>query len=95
MLHCLGIDHRRLTYRYMGRDFRLTDVEGEVIHNFWLKGYLAQHLLTITRPLPMAAGVLFLLSAAQSLLMAQEIDLKALPAPAKSQVILLEMLSRY
>ncbi len=31
ILHCLGIDHTRLTYRYQGRDFRLTDVEGEVI----------------------------------------------------------------
>jgi len=31
MLHLLGLDHRRLTYRYSGRDFRLTDVEGEVI----------------------------------------------------------------
>ena len=31
ILHCLGIDHTRLTYKYQGRDFRLTDVEGEVI----------------------------------------------------------------
>mgnify|MGYP000915464490 CR=1 FL=1 len=30
MLHCLGIDHTRLTYRYQGRDFRLTDVFGNV-----------------------------------------------------------------
>ena len=30
LLHCLGIDHTRLTYRYQGRDFRLTDVEGVV-----------------------------------------------------------------
>ncbi len=30
MLHCLGIDHKRLTYRYQGRDFRLTDVSGDV-----------------------------------------------------------------
>jgi len=28
ILHCLGIDHQRLTYRYQGRLFRLTDVEG-------------------------------------------------------------------
>ncbi|MEI2677180.1 MAG: DUF1501 domain-containing protein [Burkholderiaceae bacterium] len=28
----LGIDHERLTYRYAGRDFRLTDVAGEVVH---------------------------------------------------------------
>jgi arylsulfatase A-like enzyme len=31
MLHLLGIDHERLTYRYQGRRFRLTDVEGEVV----------------------------------------------------------------
>jgi hypothetical protein len=30
MLHLCGIDHKRLTYRYQGRDFRLTDVSGEV-----------------------------------------------------------------
>ncbi len=33
MLHLLGIDHRRLTYRYQGRDFRLTDVGGNVVHD--------------------------------------------------------------
>lgn len=32
MLHLLGFDHQRLTYRYAGRDFRLTDVHGEVVH---------------------------------------------------------------
>ncbi len=31
VLHCLGIDHTRLTYRFQGRDFRLTDVEGHVV----------------------------------------------------------------
>lgn len=31
MLHQLGFDHRHLTYRYAGRDFRLTDVHGEVV----------------------------------------------------------------
>jgi hypothetical protein len=31
-LHLLGLDHTRLTYRYSSRDFRLTDVSGEVIH---------------------------------------------------------------
>ena len=30
LLHQLGIDHERFTYRHQGRDFRLTDVEGEV-----------------------------------------------------------------
>ena len=32
ILHCLGIDHERLTYRFQGRDFRLTDVHGRVVH---------------------------------------------------------------
>jgi hypothetical protein len=31
ILHLLGLDHERLTYRYGGRDFRLTDVEGSVV----------------------------------------------------------------
>jgi hypothetical protein len=33
MLHLLGLDHKRLTYHYSSRDFRLTDVEGEVVHD--------------------------------------------------------------
>ena len=33
ILHLMGIDHTRLTYRYSGRDFRLTDVAGNVIHD--------------------------------------------------------------
>ena len=36
LLHLLGFDHTQLTYRYAGRDFRLTDVHGEVV-----KGLLA------------------------------------------------------
>jgi uncharacterized protein (DUF1501 family) len=36
LLHLLGFDHEKLTYRYAGRDFRLTDVHGEV-----LKGILS------------------------------------------------------
>jgi arylsulfatase A-like enzyme len=31
ILYLLGIDHTKLTYRYSGRDFRLTDVEGRVV----------------------------------------------------------------
>jgi uncharacterized protein (DUF1501 family) len=31
LLHLLGMDHQRLTYRFQGRDFRLTDVHGEVV----------------------------------------------------------------
>ena len=31
ILHCLGIDHTRLTYKFQGRNFRLTDVEGNVV----------------------------------------------------------------
>ncbi len=33
MLHLLGLDHTRLTYRYSGRDFRLTDVHGTVVRD--------------------------------------------------------------
>jgi len=33
ILHLLGFDHTKLTYRYAGRDFRLTDVEGEVVRD--------------------------------------------------------------
>jgi hypothetical protein len=29
----LGFDHTQLTYRFAGRDFRLTDVHGEVVHD--------------------------------------------------------------
>ena len=32
LLHLLGLDHTKLTYRYAGRDYRLTDVYGEVVH---------------------------------------------------------------
>jgi hypothetical protein len=33
ILHLLGINHLQLTYRYAGRDFRLTDVYGNVVHD--------------------------------------------------------------
>jgi hypothetical protein len=33
ILHLMGIDHERLTYRYSGRDFRLTDVHGEIVED--------------------------------------------------------------
>jgi hypothetical protein len=36
LLHCLGLNHEKLTYRFQGRDYRLTDIHGEVI-----KGLLA------------------------------------------------------
>ncbi|HEY2911600.1 MAG TPA: DUF1501 domain-containing protein, partial [Gemmataceae bacterium] len=32
VLHLLGLDHKKLTYRYNGRDFRLTDVGGNVVN---------------------------------------------------------------
>ena len=32
LLHILGLDHERLTYRFQGRDYRLTDVHGKVVH---------------------------------------------------------------
>jgi len=33
ILHLMGLDHQQLTYRYAGRDFRLTDVHGNVLHD--------------------------------------------------------------
>ncbi len=35
ILHALGLDHQKLTYRYQGRDFRLTDIHGEVKSNLF------------------------------------------------------------
>ena len=35
LFHALGLDHEQLTYRYAGRDFRLTDVEGNVVHEIF------------------------------------------------------------
>jgi hypothetical protein len=31
LLHLLGLDHERLTYRFQGRDYRLTDVHGNIV----------------------------------------------------------------
>lgn len=36
LLYALGLDHKRLTYRYAGRDFRLTDVYGNVAESLWV-----------------------------------------------------------
>ena len=33
ILHCMGFDHERLTYRYQGRDFRLTDIHGRIVES--------------------------------------------------------------
>lgn len=33
IMHCLGVNHEQLTYRHQGRDFRLTDVHGNVVHD--------------------------------------------------------------
>ena len=33
ILHLMGLDHKKLTYRYSGRDYRLTDVHGQVVHD--------------------------------------------------------------
>ncbi len=35
ILHLLGLDHTKLTYRYAGRNFRLTDVHGEIVHDIF------------------------------------------------------------
>ena len=31
VMHLMGVDHTKLTYRYQGRDFRLTDIHGELV----------------------------------------------------------------
>ena len=33
ILHCMGMDHTKLTHRFQGRDYRLTDVHGEVVRD--------------------------------------------------------------
>jgi len=33
ILHCLGLEHTKLTYKFQGRDYRLTDVHGEVVNS--------------------------------------------------------------
>ena len=33
VLHLMGLNHEKLTFRYSGRDFRLTDVHGQVVHD--------------------------------------------------------------
>ncbi|MCH2152792.1 MAG: DUF1501 domain-containing protein [Phycisphaerales bacterium] len=35
VLHAMGLDHERFTYRYQGREFRLTDVHGKVVHDLF------------------------------------------------------------
>ncbi|MEY4179496.1 MAG: hypothetical protein RLY70_3070 [Planctomycetota bacterium] len=42
ILHCLGLDHTRLTYRHQGRDFRLTDVGGSVVTKILREGGVAK-----------------------------------------------------
>jgi len=37
ILHLLGLDHTRLTYKFQGRNFRLTDVHGEVVKGIDVK----------------------------------------------------------
>ena len=32
ILHLMGVDHKQLTYKYQGRDFRLTDIHGELVN---------------------------------------------------------------
>ena len=33
LLHLMGMDHTKLTFKFQGRDYRLTDVHGEVLHD--------------------------------------------------------------
>jgi hypothetical protein len=43
ILHCLGLEHTRLTYHHMGRDFRLTDVSGQVVQKMLAYLELGSH----------------------------------------------------
>ena len=51
ILHLMGLDHEKLTYRYSGRDFRLTDVHGHVV-----KDILADPRLCSSLPSPRFRG---------------------------------------
>jgi arylsulfatase A-like enzyme len=42
MLHLLGIEHKKLTYRFQGRDFRLTDVHGKVVQDILARPQAAE-----------------------------------------------------
>ena len=44
MLHLLGIDHKKLTFRFGGRDMRLTDVHGEVVREIWRREIIEKHV---------------------------------------------------
>ena len=48
LLHLLGLDHEKLTYKYNGRRFRLTDVAGEVLHDIIATRYNDERPLIIT-----------------------------------------------
>ena len=54
LLHQLGIDHKQLTYRFGGRDMRLTDVHGEVCANCSLE-HLARHATPLKPVITMTA----------------------------------------
>ena len=49
ILHLLGFDHTRLTYRFQGRDFRLTDVHGKIVNKLKRRGMA---VLKVPKPTP-------------------------------------------
>jgi arylsulfatase A-like enzyme len=61
ILHCLGIDHTRLTYKYQGRHFRLTDVHGNVVRDILspagAKGERASEARNARDPQSLTGGV--------------------------------------
>ena len=65
ILHALGLEHKRLTYRHNGRDFRLTDVEGRVIREIlvvtWINSHVHQRRMSKNATGEMGTGELFLL----------------------------------
>jgi hypothetical protein len=47
ILHLMGIDHEQLTYRHSGRDYRLTDVHGRVVHDILASSEILRQRRTI------------------------------------------------
>ena len=45
IMHLLGFDHERLTFRFQGRDYRLTDVHGHVVHDLLAVVYCTRRCL--------------------------------------------------
>ena len=58
ILHCLGIDHTRLTFRFQGRDFRLTDVHGNVVKGLLPNGSVSSSPVSDASKMRVATRIL-------------------------------------